>query len=212
MDLLASGRTADVFTVGDDRVLRRYRNGWSAEHEATIMVYVRELGYPVPRVFQVDGADMLMERIVGPTMVEAMLGGLLTPEYGIEQLAALHTELHQLPARFSSDPEDTIVHLDLHAENVIMSERGPVVIDWANATDGPAGLDIALSALIMAEIAVDPSHPIAELAATAVPLFLKSAGRPSSEMVDAALSMRLANPSLAPDEKSRLPIAAELLR
>ncbi len=212
MDFLASGRTADVYAVGDDRVLRRYRDGSSAEDEAAVMAYVGGLGYPVPTVFQVDGPDIVMERIDGPTMVVAMAGGLLTPEHGIEQLAALHTALHELPARISTDPEHRVIHLDLHAENVIMSERGPIVIDWCNATDGPPGFDVAVSALIMAEIGVDPSHPLSEVAASAVPLFLKAAGQPSEQMIDAALAMRLANPSLSPAEKERLPAAADLLR
>jgi aminoglycoside phosphotransferase (APT) family kinase protein len=212
MELLASGRTADVYAIGDDRVLRRYRDGLSAEHEAAVMVYVAGLGYPVPTVFQVSGPDMLMERIDGPTMAEAMVTGQLDPEHGMEQLAALQTALHELAPRVSGRPGDRIIHLDLHAENVIMSERGPIVIDWCNATDGPPELDIAISGLIMAEIAVNPESPIAGLAAAAVPLFLAAAGRPSELMVDEALTMRLGNPSLSADEKDRLPKAADLIR
>jgi aminoglycoside phosphotransferase (APT) family kinase protein len=212
MKLLGSGRTADVYDQGIDRVLRRYRNGISAEPEAAVMTYVGGFGYPVPKVFQVAGPDMLMERLHGPTMLQAMVTGLLAPAYAIEQLAALHRALHELPPRLSTDPAYTVVHLDLHPENVIMTERGPMVIDWSNAGDGPAGLDVAVSALIMAEVAVDPDHPVATAARQVVPLFLSCAGRPTDALVDVALAMRLANPVLGDAEKQRLPQAADLLR
>jgi len=45
---------------------------------------------------------------------------------------------------------DRVLHLDLHPANVILSPKGPVVIDWANAGRGPAGLDPALAIAIFA--------------------------------------------------------------
>lgn len=41
-DLIASGRDADVFALGDDRVLRRYRLGGDVGPEAELMAYVGE--------------------------------------------------------------------------------------------------------------------------------------------------------------------------
>ena len=35
----------------------------------------------------------------------------------------------------------------------MMVSRGPVVIDWRNATDGAPDLDVALSAVILAQVA-----------------------------------------------------------
>jgi Ser/Thr protein kinase RdoA (MazF antagonist) len=40
---------------------------------------------------------------------------------------------------------DRLLHLDLHPRNVLLSPRGPYVIDWANAARGPAALDPALA-------------------------------------------------------------------
>jgi aminoglycoside phosphotransferase (APT) family kinase protein len=211
MLLLASGRTADVFALGDDRVLRRYRDGWSAVNEAAVMAYVGGLGYPVPTVYEVDGPDMVMERIEGPTLIEAMIAGRISPSEGIATLADLHLALHALPARLSEDPGDRVLHLDLHIENVIMGTAGPVVIDWSNATDGPPGLDVALSALIMAEVAVFPGHDMAALAAAAVPEFLALTGVPAPDMVERAVAMRTANPTLSAEEKARLATASAML-
>jgi aminoglycoside phosphotransferase (APT) family kinase protein len=211
-DLLASGRTADVFALGPDRVLRRYRDGWSAEREADIMTYVGGLGYPVPAVYEVAGPDMVMERVDGPTMAEAMATGAVTLHDGVQILADLHTLLHALPARVAADPGDRILHLDLHPENVLIAARGPVVIDWANASEGPPDLDIALSALILAEVAVDPAHPLAEFVAAAVPVFLSFTGVPAKPMIERALAIRLANITLSESEKARLASAAALIR
>jgi aminoglycoside phosphotransferase len=71
--LIASGRDADIFEFGPGRVLRRSRNGRSMATEARTMEFVRSHGYPVPEIFEVsdDGTDLVMERIDGPTMVDA---------------------------------------------------------------------------------------------------------------------------------------------
>src|SRR6266496_1810632 len=75
---LASGRDADVFDLGDGRVLRRYRASSTSpggkpktsEHEVAIMRFVREQGYPVPAVHAVNGIDMVMDRVDGRTMLK----------------------------------------------------------------------------------------------------------------------------------------------
>jgi aminoglycoside phosphotransferase (APT) family kinase protein len=40
--------------------------------------------------------------------------------------------------------------MDLHPENVILSEGGPVVIDWTNAEAGKPELDVAMAWVILA--------------------------------------------------------------
>src|ERR1700743_1931148 len=73
--LVGAGRNADVYDVGSGRVLRRYRDGREArrvEAEAQVMACARASGVPVPEVFDVSGADIVMERAVGPTMLDAI--------------------------------------------------------------------------------------------------------------------------------------------
>src|SRR5205814_3820691 len=41
-----------------------------------------------------------------------------------------------------------LLHLDLHPRNVLLSSRGAVVIDWANAANGPGQADVALMWII----------------------------------------------------------------
>jgi hypothetical protein len=61
--LLAAGRSADVYLLGTDRVVRRYREPYAADfdarREAEVMTYVREKGFPVPQVHDADRADIV---------------------------------------------------------------------------------------------------------------------------------------------------------
>ncbi|HEY2563505.1 MAG TPA: phosphotransferase [Acidimicrobiales bacterium] len=156
-ELLASGRDADIFEFGPGRVLRRSRNDRSMLAEAKTMDFVRSHGYPAPEVFEIsdDGRDLVMERIDGPTMVDA---GAARPwnlrRFG-RQLAELHQRLHRLPA-----PEwvrgapcgsgDRLLHMDLHPLNVLVARSGPVVIDWTNAAAGDPLVDVALTRVLIA--------------------------------------------------------------
>jgi hypothetical protein len=61
---VGSGRDADVFAIDARRVLRRYRRGGDVAAEAAVMPYVAGRGFPVPRVYRADGADLVMDRTV----------------------------------------------------------------------------------------------------------------------------------------------------
>ena len=153
--LLASGRDADVFAYGPDLVVRRSRIGRSMEREARVMSYLAGHGYPAPRVEAVraDGSELVMERIDGPTMLQELSRRPWTLHDNAARLATLHQRLHEIPApdwlHPFPDGGDGIVHLDLHPLNVILSPRGPVLIDWTNAARGAGPLDVALTWLLM---------------------------------------------------------------
>jgi aminoglycoside/choline kinase family phosphotransferase len=119
--------------------------------EARVMEYVRAEGYPAPRVEEVsqDGLAMVIQRIDGVDMVEAMRKRPWTiPRLG-GVLAGLHERLHELaaPDWLHDAPVgqgDRLLHLDLHPLNVMMSRDGPVVIDWTAACRGDPLIDVAL--------------------------------------------------------------------
>lgn len=149
--LIASGRDADVFDRGDGTVLRRYRRRSVPQDEVDVMRYARDHGFPVPAVISVSGRDLVLERIDGPTMQDVLLGDTGRIDACAAQLAELHDRLHRIvgPDWLRARGEgDRLLHLDLHPQNVLMSSRGPVVIDWANAARGPAALDPALAIAI----------------------------------------------------------------
>jgi aminoglycoside phosphotransferase (APT) family kinase protein len=208
---LASGRDADVFAIDARRVLRRYRAGGNVAVEAAVMVYVAGFGYPVPVVYEAHGADLVMERLDGRTMLHALMAGDLGIADAATLLADLHRRLHALPPQVSTDLGVRVLHLDLHPDNVVLSSRGPVVIDWRNAAEGPPDLDLALSAVILAQVAVDETSAMAAPASVLLTAFLRCAGGKPLSMLDTALAMRRSDPALTAHEVDRLAAAANLL-
>lgn len=163
---LASGRDADIFAVGDDLVLRRSRRGRSMAGEAELMTYLAERGFPVPRVESVsdDGTEMTMERLRGPGMIDALGRKPWRAGYHGRTLGTLLERLHAVPVpdwlEQGPGPDGgQIVHLDLHPMNVILTDRGPMVIDWANAAAGCGPADVATSWMLIASGQVD-ANPI----------------------------------------------------
>lgn len=206
---LASGRDADVFAVDGDRVLRRYRDGGDVAEEAAVMVHVAGHGFPVPAVYRAAGPDLVMARVHGPTLLTALVGGEVDASFAGRALADLHNRLGRVPARLSRDPGTCVLHLDLHPDNVLLGPRGPVVIDWRNTREGPHDLDVAMSALILAQVAVGGQAGWAALALTAFARVVD--GQPLRQL-DTAVAMRGADPNLTDREVQQLPRATALVR
>ncbi|MET8033801.1 phosphotransferase [Streptomyces sp. NPDC005345] len=211
--LLGSGRSADVYEIDEAWVLRRDRGGWGdATAEAVVMRHVHEHGYPVPGVRAATRADLVMERLSGPTMLEAFGQGLLSPPEAGLVLARLLRRLHAVPARLSADPAVRVLHLDLHPDNVMLTPDGPKVIDWANAEEGPPGLDWATSAVILAQVAVG-GGPIGDVAGETLDALLDANEDQVTESALAeALRRRAANPTMSGREVDLLGDAEDLVR
>ncbi|MFF9772121.1 phosphotransferase [Streptomyces sp. NPDC013978] len=210
-----AGRTERAGRVGAGGawVLRRYRDGWGgdAAAEAEVMEYVRGHGYPVPRVHSATRTEMVLRRLSGPTLLEACAAGQVTPAEVGATLAQLLRTLHTVPPR---RPGARVLHLDLHPENVLLTPHGPQVIDWSNAEEGPPGLDWAVSAMILAQVAADPTDARAPMAHATLTSLL--AHRPDHAMTHHDLTeashRRASNPTMSPQEIELLAKAEELIR
>ena len=77
MELIASGRDADVRALDGERVLRRNRDGRGMDREASVMRHAAAHGYPVPRVYGTEPGAMVLERLYGPTMLASLLSGAM---------------------------------------------------------------------------------------------------------------------------------------
>ena len=192
--LLASGRDSDIFEHAPGLVLRRARNARSMETEARVMQYVHAHGFPVPEVDRVleGGTELVMERVDGPTMLDDAAAHPWRIGRHARLLAELHARLHEIPAPEwldqLSDGGDRVVHLDLHPLNVLMSRRGPVVIDWTNAHRGDGLTDVALTWVLLST-ARAPGGPLRQVLVRAFrALFLRSF---LSRFDKAALSARV---------------------
>ncbi|MFE2535266.1 phosphotransferase [Streptomyces sp. NPDC059371] len=211
--LLGSGRSADVYEIDEAWVLRRDRAGWGdATAEAAVMQHVRSHGYPVPGVRAATRGDLVMERLSGPTMLEAFGQGLLSAQEAGLTLARLLRKLHAVPARLSDDPGVRVLHLDLHPDNVMLTPDGPKVIDWSNAEEGPPGLDWAMSAVILAQVAVG-GEAIGDVAAETLEALLDGNEDQVTEagLVEAG-RRRAANPTMSTGEVELLGQADGLIR
>ncbi|RAJ38665.1 phosphotransferase family enzyme [Kitasatospora sp. SolWspMP-SS2h] len=215
-ELLGTGRTADVFALPDGRVLRRYRAGadaWAdARGEADLMAHLARHGYPVPAAWPGErSTDLLMERLDGPTMARAVTTGALAPDAAGRMLADLLRRLHAVPPRTAARPGDRVLHLDLHPENVLLTPRGPVVIDWATATEGDPGLDTAMSAVVLAQALLGMPAHTAAAPAVLVPL-LRGLPPLADHHLTAARARRAADPVLDAADHGRLDAAVALVR
>ncbi|OIJ67232.1 phosphotransferase [Streptomyces mangrovisoli] len=211
--LLGSGRSADVYEIDEAWVLRRDREGWGdAAAEGEVMEHVRAHGYPVPAVRPAGSrTDLVLERLTGPTMLQACLTGELGPAEAGSMVAGLLRALHEVPARRSADPADRVLHLDLHPDNVILTPGGPRVIDWSNTEEGGPGLDWAMSAVILAQVASGDDR----LAAPAHEMLTGLLAGPSpltAPDLAEALRRRAANPTMSAGEVAALGTAETRVR
>ncbi|GGJ11944.1 phosphotransferase [Streptomyces brasiliensis] len=211
--LLGSGRSADVYEIDEGWVLRRDREGrGDAAAEGAVMTYVREHGYPVPRV-RPSGSrtDLVMERLPGPTMLTALMEGSLDPAEAGTEIARLLRRLHAVPGRDVADPSARVLHLDLHPDNVILTPDGPRVIDWTNAENGHPGLDWGMSAVILAQVAVG-ADPLADPARAILAALLADPSDLTPAGLTGARRRRALNPTMSRREVELLGEAEDLIR
>jgi aminoglycoside phosphotransferase (APT) family kinase protein len=213
MELLAHGCDNDVFSVGRGRVLRRYRDpSRTVDTEARVMEYARRHGVPVPEVFDADGTDLVMEKIDGPTLGTVFARTPWRMAALASQLAEIHRIVHEVPGPAWLDqptgPGTSLVHLDLHPQNVVLGADGAFVIDWGNAATGPGEADVADAWLVMRTA----GNPGSRIRRTIAPLaqrlfaerFLRATHADIGPVVSLAASRRVNDPDLNAADRARI--------
>jgi aminoglycoside phosphotransferase (APT) family kinase protein len=211
--LVGSGRSAEVYDIGNGRVLRRHRDTADSQPEADIMVHLAKADFPVPAVYDASGPDLVMERLDGRDML-ADLGRRpwLARQHG-RLLADLHNRLHAIEAppglRAAFEPGNKVLHLDLHPGNVMLTARGPVVIDWTSAGAGAAVADVAMAYVILASSETDLLPLLVRLAvrplrAIHLAQFLANAVDDPWPVMASAARQRMKDPNVRPSEAARL--------
>jgi aminoglycoside/choline kinase family phosphotransferase len=215
--LLARGRAADVFDVGDGKVLRRYRRAHTGlDLEVRVMRFVAQHGVRVPQVFDPGpehrpDCDIVMERIDGVTMLDDFEARPWKLFSHVRLLARLQRQINDIvaPEWLSGQAagtgamrrDDSVLHLDLHPMNVLLSDDGPVVIDWTNAAAGPAGFDAAITYVEMATFEVEGfAQRLGVRMGVEAFKRARGAGEIDAFLV-AACDHRLADPGLTPGER-----------
>ena len=109
------------------------------------MEHARAHGFPVPRVLEVRHDSLVLERVDGPTMLAELRRRPWRMTGHARLLAQLHHRLHEIPFEDDASSMSTSI-----PDNVLLSSRGPVVIDWANARAGNPAFDVAMTWVICA--------------------------------------------------------------
>lgn len=176
------------------------------------MQHVKAAGFPVPAVHDLRAGDteLVMERLEGPTMA----GLLLRRPWRMAVLAAVLAQLHRRLGAISAPPGlrqlpdggGSVVHLDLHPLNVIMTGAGPVVIDWTNAARGRPETDLASTWVIIRSSEIPGSTLQSAVGAMGRRIFLhallRRVDRAGAEGVLAqVISARLADRNVTPGER-----------
>jgi aminoglycoside phosphotransferase (APT) family kinase protein len=190
--VIAAGRASEIIDLKDGRVLRRFKRGGFPAREAKVMNHARAHGFPVPEVLEVLDDAMILERVDGRTMLADLRRRPWRATHHARTLAELHERLHAIPFE-----GERLLHLDLHPANVLLSARGPIVIDWTNARPGDPALDVALTWVI----GVTSGGFIGRAFTRA---FLRHVDRKAaSEALAEAVSFRLADQNVIDTERAR---------
>ena len=211
MRLIARGRDAEVYDLGDGRVLRRHTDGRPATRQAEVLRHAAAHGYPVPRLHDASGPVLVLEKLDGPELQATIRPW--NAARAARLLADLHTRLHRIPPLAGLDAPfgepRALLHLDLHPRNVLLTARGPVVIDWANAANGPPAADVALLYVIGATSRID-GPPLARwllapLRGRFLRAFLAAAAEPDvARLLPAVAAWRRADRNVLPDERAAI--------
>jgi aminoglycoside phosphotransferase (APT) family kinase protein len=208
--LLASGRAADVYDLGDGSVLRRYRTDRDCADEARLMIWLGTQDVAVPTVHRAAGRDIVMDRVAGPTMVEDLGARPWRIVRHARELAKLQRALHEheapgwLPVSPGVTDGDRVLHLDLHPMNVILADGRSVIIDWTNASRGDPSFDAAMTYVLMASFeATGLAERIGRRLLVSV--FAWSRGRSVvARALSDAVRYRLADRNVTPGERQNL--------
>jgi aminoglycoside phosphotransferase (APT) family kinase protein len=192
VNVLAAGRASEILDLGEGRVLRRFKGRGNPAREAAIMEHAHGHGFPVPRVLDVLDDALVLERIDGPSMLTSLRRPWRLPQ-AAQTLADLHARLHEIPFENAR-----LLHLDLHPDNVLLSPRGPVVIDWTNARAGAPALDVALTWVIGATSGGRKGRVFTRLF-----LHHVDQGAARAALSD-AVAFRLADPNVTDAERARV--------
>jgi aminoglycoside phosphotransferase (APT) family kinase protein len=97
------------------------------------------------------------------------------------------------------------LHLDLHPLNVMLTKKGPVVIDWTGAARGDPAADVAL-AWVLLSAGQPPAGPVMSMLVKAfrgilLKSFLASAGRDAARpLLRAVVDHKVKDPHMSETE------------
>lgn len=209
--MLAEGRDTEIVDLGGGRVLRRPKVARDLSGELIAMEAAAAAGFPVVRAHGMSDGGLVLDRLDGVDMLADMGRHPFRLRRHARTLAELHHRLAAVaaPPGLSSvaDAGTSLLHLDLHPGNVLLTVNGPVVIDWANAGRGAGAVDVANTWLLLAAAQPDTARRLDRAMVAGgrrlfVAAFLAAAGRRAAvaHLAAALASQHERNHNLSADE------------
>lgn len=175
---------------------------------------VRAAGYPAPRIYAVDGCDMVMDRVDGIDLLTLLTRRPWRAKEVGRILADLHRQLAAVPVddtnvRIGVGQPESFVHGDLHPGNVLLTAGGPVVIDWEGTSVGARDADTATTWLLL-EIADADDVPsvvrplVGLIRRSLLESFLDGVTAPRAETILAVCEARMADTNMRGHELDRI--------
>ncbi len=185
--VIARGRTADLYDLPENRVLKLFYDWVSPESihkELEVSRRVFQAGLPVPQVFELvnyeNRTGIIYEKILGTTMLSMLAKKPWQVAQHSRVLAELHHKIHQIKVDASSTyhdqwlrniervpnlseeiklklinqvkqlPNDNrLCHFDFHPDQIIYTEKGPMILDWMTAEIGHPSADVARTQILI---------------------------------------------------------------
>jgi aminoglycoside phosphotransferase (APT) family kinase protein len=195
-----------------------------------------------------DRFGVVFERVKGQPMLQAMLAEPQRAEALVRDLARLHAQLHahtcealplqreHLGPRIALSPlnhrlrtailaalarlpdADTLCHGDFHPGNVLLTSRGPCVIDWFDAVRGHPAADVARTLLLLQYARAPRDATLESVRKELIGVYLDEYRRVremSAEALDAwtlpVAAARLAEPIAGPERATLLRLIEGML-
>ncbi len=143
--LVGIGRTAEVFAWGEDQILKLYRPEMPREwvgYEAKIGRLVSEAGLAAPAVvdvIEVEGRlGIIYERIVGPSMLDALARQPWTLFRSARQFAEMHAAMHACRRHELPEQRAGFIRAIEHAPALPEATRRRALAALARLPDGDA--------------------------------------------------------------------------
>jgi tRNA A-37 threonylcarbamoyl transferase component Bud32 len=122
--LLAQGREAEIFTCGEEKVIKLFREGFQnhAEHEMRIANSAYAGGVRTPRpyeIVEIDGREgIIYERVNGPSMLSAFVNQPWRIGRLSRHFAELHASLHRISMNNLNEARPSLEQSILHAPHL----------------------------------------------------------------------------------------------
>lgn len=224
--VLSETRLGRTYAINDAYVARVLTMPIERYERLGLITHIVNSGFPAPRIYDTVGNTLIMERVHGPTLFQALVSGETSIDDGAYLNVALMEQLHTMPVpdelrqaalddpivgALTNPQHLAILHMDLHPANIILTEHDAVPISWECIRVGPPELDQASTALAVGILASE-EHELQHGAQVYLHRLHQGFGTGYLDYLDAASTFRAMRPDVPNEERDLLATAQSVIR